>query len=304
MINTYNVRSFFYRWHIFLEERFPLAKHIILIIFLFLSNAFIALNSLKYLELKNAILSLTVVFITFIRLRIFDEIKDYKSDCLSYPTRPLARKIISVSEAKKISFILMCLELFISLIIGIPSLIACSIVCLYSFIMYKEFFIGSWLRPKLATYALTHTLISSFISLFIFSSLTKEYFFNAPKNVLLFSFSNWMIFNVFEFGRKTFSKDEEKKNIASYSKNFKPLGATLCVLFMAFISEIISINIGLTLSWPILLIILLITLFLFLLVSGIFYVKANLTPYAKTFRFACSMFILLYNLIISLGFIL
>lgn len=300
-----SINIFYNRWYLFIQERFPILKHLLLIVFLFAANAFVIQSTtFEKLSLKSLSICFIVILFTFFRLRIFDEIKDYENDKVVYPDRPLARNLIKVSEAKKVAFILLIIELILSWIIGMSSLIGMLFVSIYSILMYKEFFIASWLRPKLATYAISHTFVSSLISLFIFSAITNQYFWNSPRNYLLFALANWMIFNVFEFGRKTFSKDEEKTDISSYSKSFGSWKAAINVVFMAFIAIIIAFYLGLALVWSPLLLILLITLLLFLITCSIIYGHFNSTKSALKFRLACSTFILLYNLIISLGFIL
>ena len=294
-MNTVNPSK---RWQIFILERFPPLRHLFLISSLFGANAFVALQTTA---LSRGIppLSFVVVLIAFFRLRLFDEIKDFETDRQINPHRPLARGLISLQEAKRTAFSLLLVELLLSSIIGLPALVATSCYGLYSILMYKEFFISSWLRPKLATYALTHTIVSGLIALFIFSAITGLYFWEAPFTFLLFTVANWMIFNVFEFGRKTFGKKEERNKVDSYSKNFCPWGATSSVLFMAIVAEAIALSLGIRFSWPFL-----IALFLYLFITGIRYGRFNSTQTAAAFRKACSAFILFYNLIISLGFIL
>jgi len=301
MIKENNI---FYRWSLFIKERFPLPRHLVLLTFLFLANVFVTLNiTLKEFHLQSLI-GLIVIYLTFFRLRIFDEIKDYENDKFIHPDRPLARGLIKVQEAKKMAFSLIGIECLLSSLIGLPALIGIILVTLYSLLMYKEFFMGFWLRNKLTTYALFHTIVSSLISFFIFSSISGKYFWNIPKSFLLFGLSNWMIFNVFEFGRKTFAEVEEKESIPSYSKNFGSWGAAFLVLSMALISLAIAFYLSIKLAWPPLILILLTVLFLFLAICSFFYGKNNSLSWSIKFRFASSTYILLYNLIISLGLIL
>jgi 4-hydroxybenzoate polyprenyltransferase len=245
-------------WLIFTKERFPPFKHLPLIVFFFLANG------------GDSFLSFFVILSVFFRLRVFDEIKDYETDLQIHPERPLARGLISTSEAKTVAFALIGVELGLSWIIGWPALIAASLVIFYSLLMYKEFFLGSWLRPKMATYALTHTLIASFMGFFI-------------SNSPFFALSNWMIFNVFEFGRKTFGEGEEKPQIESYSKKFGSWGAVLIVLGFALVA-LIANPLSIILVIP-------------LAVIGSFYGHTNSDAWACRFRLACSLYILLYYMI-------
>jgi 4-hydroxybenzoate polyprenyltransferase len=47
---------------------------------------------------------------------------------------------------------------------------------------------------------------------------------------LLFALGNWFVFNVFEFGRKTFGKEEERAGVDSYSARLNPWGAVALLM--------------------------------------------------------------------------
>lgn len=91
-------------WCIFIQERFPPLKHVPLILFFFLANTFVFNGSFLFL-------SFFIVLLAFFHLRVFDEIKDYKNDLALHPERPLARGLISIREAKRVVFFLLCVEL-------------------------------------------------------------------------------------------------------------------------------------------------------------------------------------------------
>lgn len=198
----------FTRWLIFSKERFPLLKHLLLIVFYVAANALVALNSvsLNVVLTYREVLCVIIVSFIFFHLRIFDEIKDYKNDLVVHKDRPLARGLISVKESKYVVFGLISLEFCLSFLINRAAFIAAICTILYSLVMYKEFFARNWLRPKMATYALAHTLVSCWIALFIFSAVTNLNFWKISNVYGMFVLANWMIFNIFEFGRKTFWK--------------------------------------------------------------------------------------------------
>lgn len=281
-------------WSLFIQERFPIFKYSVSLLCLFLATASMATESFAF---KSSFLCFFIVILTFFRLRVFDEIKDYPNDCLVHPDRPLARGLISVAEAKMTAFAIMGTELCLSLMLGLPAFVGSVFVCGYSLLMYREFFIGPWLRPRLTTYALIHTPVSSFISLFIFSSMTGKYCWQAPSHALLFSFATWLIFNVFEFGRKTFGQQEEASLHDSYSKRFGSWGAATLVLLMASLSVLIA--------WYLKVPALVLSLLFFPLMSlSLLYAVFNSRKWAITFRMACSLFILLFNVIVFLRAIL
>lgn len=303
----YNNLSFFRRWHIFIKERFSPIEHIILIIFFFFANSFIAalsINQLNWQLTKDQILGFFVILYVFFHMRVFDEIKDYKNDLKVNPQRPLARGVISVKEAKIVGFFLVFLEILISFFISLEVFVSSILVCVYTLIMYKEFFIGDWLRPRLATYAMAHTIVSSWMALYVFSCVNKMFFWQSPIEFWFFAFSNWMIFNIFEFGRKTYGKEEERELVDSYSKRLGVWRAALNVVFMALIAFLIAIWLGWKFNIGITYFILMSSLLLLIICSAIFYARNNNFKWGKLFRKTCSIFILFYNLIIVLGILI
>ena len=298
--------KFIKRWWIFSKERFPLLRHILLIIFYVSANALIAFNSSSLnavITYKGVMCAIAVLFI-FFHLRIFDEIKDYKNDLVVHKDRPLARGLITVREAKQVAACLIVLELCLAILINRAAFIAAMCTVLYSLIMYKEFFIGKWLRPRMATYALTHTLVSCWMSLFVYSAVTGLGFWTITKWYGMFVLVNWMIFNIFEFGRKTFGKDEEKDLVESYSKRLGPLRAAFNVVFMATVALYVAFKLGDALDLSFLYTALMYVLYGLTLLAAALYVVHNDKSSARIFRGVCSIFILFYNVIVTIGVIL
>jgi 4-hydroxybenzoate polyprenyltransferase len=279
---------------------------VLLIVFYVAANAFVGLSSvsLNIIPTYKIILCAIAVLAIFLHLRIFDEIKDYKNDLVVHKDRPLARGLISVREAKIASLNLILLELCLAFFIGHAAFIAATCTVVYSLIMYKEFFIGGWLRPKMATYALAHTLVSCWMSVFVYSAVTGLDFWKISKDYGIFVLVNWMIFNIFEFGRKTFGKEEEEELVESYSKRLGPIRAAFNVVFMATVAMYIAYKLGNIFDLSFMYTISMYLLYgLTLLVAGLYAVH-NDKSYGKMFRGICSIFILFYNVIIAVGFML
>lgn len=293
------------RWLIFCRERFPLFKHALLIVFYVSANALVAFSSssLHWRITYKEILCAVAVLSIFLHLRIFDEIKDYKNDLIAHKDRPLARGLIKVLEAKKVGFSLIIFELCLAAMINRAAFIAALGTVIYSLIMYKEFFIGKWLRPKMATYALAHTLVSCWMSLFIFSAVTNLNFWKISKVYGMFVLVNWMIFNIFEFGRKTFGKEEETELVESYSKRLGPGRAGLNVVIMASVAMYAAYQLGNIFNLDLLFTIAMYLLYGLTLCAAGLYAAHNDKISAKMFRGICSIFILFYNVIVTLGFI-
>ena len=288
------------RWRIFLQERFCWGENLPVIFLYFLANALVALKAARYSGTgwKVWLVAGFITWLIFLHLRIFDDIKDAVSDRSAHPKRPLPRGLISLPEAGGTAFFLPALEIVLASLLGSKPLLALLPVTCYSLLMYREFFIGKWLRPHLTTYAVTHTLVSCFIALFIFSAVTGFSYSALPLPCWIFLPVNWMLFNLFEFARKTFSPPEENPLVPSYSNRFGAWGSALLSVSTAGLSVYPAFWLGKLWQlssqffWG-----LGILLGLFCL-SALLYALIPRPFYARTFRLLGSAFLLFYNLLI------
>lgn len=236
--------KYLHKWLRLIGERFnPMTYSVMIFVFIGAHHT-VYLNFFDqkvHYELGN-LLYLTplilAVFLFFFKLRLFDEVKDIGYDIIHHPERPLPRGILRKSDILQATRILILLEIILFGFYGIWSLMSAVFAVIYSLLMYKEFFMRIWLRSNLTIYALTHTFIVVFISIAIFSALLNVPFNKIPPGLINFSLVGWFLFNIFEIGRKTFARQEEKQGINSYSKVFGKFGSTFLVLAMAALSII------------------------------------------------------------------
>lgn len=294
--------SFISRWFKFVLERFAPLAHLLMITAFFSACGILGLRiaDTPFAFNWRLIPAFAATVFIFLHMRIFDEIKDYEHDIEVNPTRPLARGLISVYEAKVVAYFLIVIELALTALLGMQAFVSGLCVVVYTLVMYKEFFIGEWLRPLLAIYALFHTVVAGWIALFVFSALTGLYLWEAPLGYWLFVLASYFIFNIFEFGRKTFAPEEERSGVESYSRNFGLWRATLNVSFLQAIPSVaiaiyLGINLGLGLTFNAAMAV----LALAITVSGIVLAAKPTTGGALVFRGICSAFIVLFNLIIA-----
>ncbi len=163
----------------------------------------------------------------FLRLRIFDEIKDWRSDRDLHPERPLPRGLISVREAGRVALLVAVAEGLLTAWRGWPATGAWLVVLIFSLLMFREFFIGNWLRPKMELYAVSHTLVAAWLGLYVATLAVGQPAGELPPIVWGMAVANWAVFNLFEFARKTWGKDEERPGIDSYSRRLGAAGAAL-----------------------------------------------------------------------------
>ncbi len=225
------------KWWILIKERFnPWAYFPMIVVF----TAVNCLYGSRFLGCQSLganvgwILILMVFF--FFRMRLFDEVKDYETDLKVNPGRPLARGLLTVAEVKTACFLLIFLELMIALLFGKVAFLIHALAIGYSLLMYKEFFIGSLLRPHLTTYAVTHTFVSSLLGLSCaVAAVSMEKLEIQWGRLWIFFLMNWCFFNLFEFARKTFALEEEREQVPSYSNTFGCFGAWLLSISQALI---------------------------------------------------------------------
>jgi 4-hydroxybenzoate polyprenyltransferase len=230
MINDYPT-SLPGRWMQFINERFPLLIHLITVSCFVLGNGTIAIHiQTGSLEFKTIALAILITLSFFFRLRCFDEIKDFETDCQVNPTRPLARGVLEIPQVQHVIYSLTLFEIVLAALLGPPVLLTHTVAVAYSYLMYKEFFIGSWLSGHLTTYAVTHTFVSTLIGYSIISQFSGRGLDAFSQSTLVFSLLNWNLFNLFEFARKTYAPAEERQGVDTYSSQFSPGGAVLLSL--------------------------------------------------------------------------
>ena len=128
----------------YIYERFNLVTYPLFILAIFFSA--IALANVKF-SLVFLLLPI-LLFLYFLRIRIYDDIKDYKIDVKLRPNRPLPRGLVNKRELLILTWILLIIELIIILILSLNLLIFYLLVVFFTLITYREFFIGNFLRKN------------------------------------------------------------------------------------------------------------------------------------------------------------
>jgi len=291
------------KWWQFTKERFdPFSHTIMIFLFVILHVLFVKNINHEVINLTASFVLFLIVFIFYFKLRLYDEIKDYELDCKINPTRPLPRGLLSLSEVKKA--IAICIVLQIGLYLAFrPAFIWSHLFAIaYSLLMYKEFFISKTIRKHLTTYAVTHTVVTVFLTLSMFSFLREKSFLELliDKNSLYLALSNWMLFNIFEFGRKSYQLEEERDHVETYTSLFKKEGASLLVLSQSILSLFLITRIDFfnSLIYSTFFIIILSLLILF----SLFFVFSKKILASKIYRIFSSLYIVLFFVFLIIGF--
>jgi len=288
------------KWMIFILERFNPVEYLMMISVFFAAHYVFYVSEIELSLFLHFVPLFLVTVLFFFKLRLFDEIKDLESDKKNFPNRPLPRGLLGKRDVLVIIATIIILELGIFAYYGLEALVIGLVAVLYSLVMYKEFFISKWLKAHLTTYAVSHTAVAVLISISIFAALSNSFAKCFSLEFLLFSFGSWPLFNVFEFGRKSFTTRGERPNINSYSKIFGRLGAVFLVVAM--------VGIGIGFFYRSIEIQYRFLFFLFGLavsVAGIIYAKTDQEKYLRIYGKFCAMYIfVMYGIIFLSNFLI
>lgn len=279
-------------WWIFVKERFPLGSHIPMVGLFCIGNVVLTQALTKGAMTINPLLFL-LTFLFFFRLRCFDEIKDYEVDLRVNPTRPLARGVLTVAQVKVMIAVVAVLEIALASMGGLAPLGMHLIAMAYSFLMYKEFFIGKWLSRHLTTYAVTHTFVSMLLGLSLAAQTVGAVNEQMLMTVIWIAPINWALFNLFEFARKTFAPDEERPHVESYSSLFGVLGAVALSLSQVAIALLVLYKMPLN-GFMIQAVAALIPL-----LAGVYLVVSKSTRSAKAFRGITGAYLLIFYILLT-----
>jgi len=188
------------RWLTYLKERFPIVVYLLLCAGFTLSAASLG-RSTSATEITIGIFGLLLFFA---ELRLMDEFKDYKKDLVAHPERPLPRGLLKISEVHTAIYAGLGLMLFFAaanyLFVGaMPGFLYLALT-VYLYLMFKEFFIGNWLEPRMLLYAITHQLILLVLTSYAVSLFDTTLLLKIPN--LLYGLVVLGGFFSYEVGRK------------------------------------------------------------------------------------------------------
>ena len=289
------------RYFIFMNERFGLfGSSFMILLFVLAHFGLVYQKGQLNTPFHIFFLIVTGSVIFFVKLRLYDEIKDYELDKVINPDRPLPRGLVTHFELKKGIEKRILLEIIFFFSAGFPALLSILLAVGYSLLMYKEFFIGKYIRPHLTTYATSHTIVTFFLSLAIFSAFSGKYIWNLDLEYFYFSLMSWLLFNVFELGRKMYQPNEERNQVESYSKVWTRPGACVLVLIHALAIQWLTMHIPFF-NESLFIMIFRIPLALLVLISFLYLLIKRETT-GKLYRNYSTLFIL-FNYVIILFFL-
>ena len=159
------------RFYQYLKERFPLRDFIPLsVVFAVTVGVCVQVAIYGYVKSPWSISAGFFAFLSFLlRLRLFDEFKDFEHDSLYYSTRPVPRGLITLQELKLFILLTLCVEILLATTKGAISSILFFLAFIYSLLMFKEFFVKKWLRQHFTAYIIVHEILVFPLFFYIFS---------------------------------------------------------------------------------------------------------------------------------------
>jgi len=226
----------------YFKERFPFTQFIPLSL---VFSAVAGLGTQVYLNhgsihLESIGYTAAALFLFLLRLRFFDEFKDFNHDLKYYRNRPVSRGLVKLKELHYGIYFVLAIESIIAYNAGNTAIVFFVVALVYSLLMLKEFFLQKWLRRHFTLYYISHELLIFPLFLYLMSlngmtasGLRQPYFW------LLAAFLGCNLF-LMEITRKIRPKTEEIESRDTYSSQYGIAGSAI----LAFAVSVVAFGIA------------------------------------------------------------
>jgi len=188
--------AFFTNYILYFKNRFPIIP---LFIFCFLYSVAIQKTFLGYIS-NSAILPTLFLFLSFLYLRLVDEIKDYQFDLEYHKQRPVQKGIVSLKDIKILLYLTIFCLLYLFYLMNILFLIP--LFFLYTYVMYKDFFIVDFFHKASVIYLILHELLFGIIIFLFFSFYSKKFYLEYLNKDTILTIIFIISITIIEIGRK------------------------------------------------------------------------------------------------------
>ena len=228
------------RIHIYMKERYPVIPRLILGLIVFLEIHFIILLNEGVTDFNIGIQEFVgayTVFAFLLWLRIADDLKDFETDKILFPDRPLARG----SVYKKDVIIVCAIVELIAVVLNVlymNNLLFFCILYFYGYLMSKWFFQKAKIQPSLPLALVTHNPVQMFVNLYIISFTVIKYDLRAVT--LTTCMTLWTLYFpalIWEVSSKIKAPKDEN-DYTTYSKLFGYKKATRFVMILTIVDII------------------------------------------------------------------
>ena len=231
------------RLHIYLKERYPLLARLILGLIVFLEIHFIILLNEGVTSFDIGIQEFVgayTVFAFLLWLRIADDLKDYETDKILFPDRPLARGAVYKKDIIILCSIVEAIAVVLN-IIFMNNIIFFCILYAYGYLMSKWFFQKAKIQPSLPLALVTHNPVQMFVNLYIISFTVIKY--GLRPFTITTVMTLWTLYFpalIWEVSRKIKAPKDEN-DYTTYSKLFGYKKATRFVMILTIVDIITNI---------------------------------------------------------------
>lgn len=228
------------RIHIYMKERYPLIPRLILGLIVFLEIHFIILLNEGVTKFNIGVQEFVgayTVFAFLLWLRIADDLKDYETDKVLFPDRPLARGDVYKKDVVIVCAIVEAIAVILNVMFMNNILFFC-ILYFYGYLMSKWFFQKAKIQPSLPLALVTHNPVQMFVNLYIISFTVIKYDLRAVT--LTTCMTLWTLYFpalIWEVSRKIRAPKDEN-DYTTYSKLFGYKKATRFVMILTIVDII------------------------------------------------------------------
>lgn len=225
------------RLHIYFKERYPIIPRLILGLIVFLEIHFIILLNEGvtkfHIGIQEGVGAFTV-FAFLLWLRIADDLKDFETDGVLFPDRPLPSGRVKKKDVVIICIIVQAIAVALN-VIFMNNIIFFVILYVYGYLMSKWFFQRAKIQPSLPLALVTHNPVQMFINLYIISFTVIKY--DIPAFSITTFMTLWTLYFpalIWEVSRKIKAPKDEN-DYTTYSKLFGYKKATRFVLILTIV---------------------------------------------------------------------
>ncbi len=228
------------RIHIYMKERYPLIPRLILGLIVFLEIHFIILLNEGVTKFNIGVQEFVgayTVFAFLLWLRIADDLKDFETDKVLFPDRPLARGDVYKKDVVIVCAIVEAIAVILNVLFMNNILFFC-ILYFYGYLMSKWFFQKAKIQPSLPLALVTHNPVQMFVNLYIISFTVIKYDLRAVT--LTTCMTLWTLYFpalIWEVSRKIRAPKDEN-DYTTYSKLFGYKKATRFVMILTIVDII------------------------------------------------------------------
>jgi hypothetical protein len=204
--------TLFRRFIEYQEERFPLKILTFTTIAVVLSSAAILGYNINIWQILATFFACQ--FFLY-HIRVIDESRDDLHDRKYHKDRPVQRGLITIKELFYIDIPGLVLFVVIMISFGTVSLVYGLALLIFSFVAWKDFFLGEKLKKIFLLYNAVNMFQMVLLQLFIYAVFTDDFLVNEVMWIHLL----FVIFNtvILEFVRKIKTSEEESKGKDTYS---------------------------------------------------------------------------------------